>query len=320
VLFVGAAGYYLLGEGRWNFDDCLYMTAITLSTVGYGEVLPVAEAAGGRIYTIVLIVFGMGSIVYFASAVVALVVEGEIQQYFRRKRMISDIQKLNDHVIVCGAGATGLAIIRDLQANKKSFVVVDQSEKRLRQIMEEAGVFPHIVGDAGQDSVLEAAGINSARGLLAALPEDKDNLFLVMSARQLNPRLRIVSRGIEASIAAKLKKAGADAVVSPGAIGGMRMAAEMLRPKAVEFLESLIRDRERNLQLEELPVAPESFCADRPLGQAGLRDAAHVLILAAKSQDGRYTHNPSLDFRLTAGTILVVLGTPGEIEKLRGAM
>lgn len=321
VLFGGATGYYLLGHGSWTFDDCLYMTAITLSTVGYGEILDVASVPGARIYTIMLILFGMGVLVYFTSTVVALVVEGEIKRYFWRKRMIKYIEKLKDHIIICGGGTTGIYVIREFLATRTPFVVIEENEERIQRIISEGtGEFPYIIGDASDDHVLKAAGIHDARGLIAALPEDKENLFVVISARQLNPHLRIVSRGIEQNTAAKLEQVGADSVVSPNRIGGMRMASEMIRPQVVEFLDIMLRDKERNLRVEEATVSSGSRCAGKSLAQAQVNTIADVLVIAAKHKNGEYVYNPKPDFSLAEGTVLIILGTVDEVAKLRKAL
>jgi len=318
VLFGGAGGYYLLGQGRWNFDDCLYMTAITLSTVGFGEVIDVGMVPGARLYTIMLILFGMGVIVYFGSTVVALVVEGEIKQYFWRKRMTKYISKLKDHVIICGAGTTGIYVIKEFIATATPFVVIDESEDRLRRLIEdETGDFPYLAGDASDDRMLLEAGINEARGLIAALPEDKDNLFLVISARQLNPRLRIVSRGIETNVSDKLMRVGANSVVSPNKIGGLRMASEMIRPSVVEFLDLMLRGKEKNLRVEEVTVRKNSSFAGRSLLQADIGSIADVLVVAVRKEGGAFHYNPKPDTVLQEDSVLIVLGMVDEVAKLR---
>lgn len=319
ALLGGALGYYLLGQGRWPFRDCLYMTAISLSTVGYGEVIDIGAVPGARLYTIVLILLGMGVIVYFASLVVAFIVEGELKQYFGRKKMIKEIQKLQNHVIICGAGSTGSSVIQEMLATRTPFVVVDESEERIKKVMtdDHTEALLYVVGDVAADQVLLEAGIRQARGLVATLPEDKDNLFLVLSARQLNPGLRIVSRGIEGGIAEKLMRAGADAVVSPNHIGGMRMASEMIRPRVVEFLDVMLRDKKRTLRVEEVAVYAGSQLAGQTLQQADIRSRADVLVVAAKSPQAAYTHNPRPDYVLEPGTVLIVIGVVAEMEKLR---
>ena len=318
VVLAGAAGYYILGHGDWSFINCIYMTAITISTVGFSEIIDVSAIPGARLYTIFLIMFGMGIILYFGSTVVALVVEADIKQYLWRRRIVKEIEKLSDHIIVCGAGVTGRCIIKELLATRTPFVAVDEDEERLRMIVdEESREFPYLVGDAADDNLLIQAGIHRARGFIAALPEDKDNLFIVVSARQLNSGLRIVSRGIEQSIAEKLKRAGADAVVSPNFIGGMRMVSEMIRPNVVEFLDLMLKDKESNLRVEEVTISKESSCAGKSLGEADMRRMANVLVLAVRDLNQNYIHNPHPDFILEEGMALIILAAVEEVIKLR---
>ena len=319
TLFGGGAGYYLLGQGRWSYDDCLYMAAISLTTVGFGEIIDVGAVPGARLYTIMLILSGMGVTVYFASTVVAFIVEGEIKQYFGRKKMDKEINKLRNHVIICGGGATGACTLQEMQATRTPFVVIEESQESLEKMMvsDETGPFLYIIGDASADHILVQAGIEHARGLVAALPEDKDNLFVVISARQLNPKLRIVSRGIEPNIAEKLRRVGADAVVSPNRIGGMRMASEMIRPHAVEFLDLMLRDTAESRRVEEVELRHGSHLTGKTFGEADIRSHADVLVMAAKTPSGEYVHNPRPEFSLDQGTVLIVIGTVQEMHKLR---
>jgi len=297
----------------------LYMTAISLSTVGFGEIIDVGAVPGARLYTIMLIVFGMGVVVYFGSTVVAFVVEGELNDYFRSKKMNKRIEALSGHVIICGAGSTGIHVVREMIATRTPFVVIDNDEERLHHLVagEPSGNIPYLVGDASSEAVLQQAGISRARGLIVALPDDKENLFVVITARGLNPGLRIVARGIEETSAAKLARVGADSVVLPNRIGGMRMASEMIRPHVVEFLDVMLRDKERNLRVEEVTIGPGAPCAGKPMGSFDMTGVADVLVVAAKHGDGAYRYNPGRDFLLQPGVVLIVLGTVTEVDKLR---
>jgi voltage-gated potassium channel len=319
ALFGGSAGYYLLGRGRWSYDDCLYMAAISLTTVGYGEIIDVGSVPGARLYTILLILLGMGVIVYFGSTVVAFIVEGEIKQYFGRKKMNKDIESLNKHVIICGGGATGATIIREMQATRTPFIVIEANEDRIRQMMNDEKIvpFPYIIGDATADSVLVQAGINRACGLVAALPDDKDNVFVVISARQLNAKLRIVSRGTEPNIAEKLLRVGADSVVSPNNIGGMRLASEIIRPRAVEFLDRMLQDKDHTLRVEEVTVNKGSRIQDKTLEEADIRSHADVLVIAVRQPSGNYIHNPRPELILQESTVLILIGVVEEVTKLK---
>lgn len=320
VLFIGGSGYYLIGRGEWSFYDCFYMTAITISTVGFGEVIDISSVPEARLFTVFLIIFGMGIIVYFGSTIVAIFVEGEINHFFRRTKMVKQIEKLDDHIILCGAGATGRYIVRELLATRTPFVVIDENEHQVNTVLEEeGGAFHYIIGDASEDHILQQAGIEKAKGLIAALPEDKDNLFVVVSARQFSPEIRIISKGIEPTIAEKLKRAGADAVISPNFIGGMRMASTLLRPNVVEFLDLMLRDKEKNMRVEEARIPVGSFCDGQTLAQANVRKIADVLILAVRD-NGKYRHNPPPDFQLRAGQTLIFLAPVEEVVKFRDAV
>ena len=261
VVSVGTIGYQQIGEGRWPLEDCFYMTVITLSTVGYEEVLEGLDTArGGRLFTTLLIITGSGTLLYFVSMLTAFVVEGDLMGVIRGNRMQKRIDQLEGHIIVCGVGSTGFHILTELVDVHDNFVVVDVNADRLRRLDEEIHdrALLYVVGDATDDHVLEQAGVKRARGLIAALHEDKDNLFATISARALNPSVRIVAKAIEMSADRKLRRAGADQVVSPNRIGGMRMVSELVRPQVVRFLDEMMRVRESEhaLRLEELADSP----------------------------------------------------------------
>jgi voltage-gated potassium channel len=323
VLLVGTFGYHWIGWRSglyWNLWDCFYMTVITVASVGYTEVFPVREIAGAEGFTIVIILLGAGAMVYASSVLIALFVEEDLRHALRRERMRKAIARMKDHIIVCGTGATGTTVVRELIATKRPFVVVDRDPERLARLETEFGKDKvlHVQGDATDDDVLAKAGIEHAMGLVAALPTDKDNLFVTVSARQINPRLRIVARAIEANTAPKLLKAGAHKVVSPNAIGGMRMVSELIRPTVVEFLDKMLRDRERNLRIEEVPVPPDSPLVGQPLRSAPIRRITQLLVIAAwEPEPDRYSYNPGPDYVLTAGVVLIVLGEVDDVIKLR---
>jgi voltage-gated potassium channel len=220
VVLAGTAGYHSLGDGRWDWGECLYMTVITVSTVGYAEVLSgLAEVHGGRALTMVLILLGSASLLYFLSNLTATIVEADLGGVLKRRRMQKKIDVLAGHVIVCGAGTTGIHVIEELARSASPFVVVDIDGERLEHLCEQS--FPnllYIAGDAAEDAVLERAGIARARGVVSALSDDRSNLFVTVSSRALNPKLRIVSKAVEHSAGPKILRAGADAVVSPNQI------------------------------------------------------------------------------------------------------
>ena len=264
---VSAAGLWWLGGGRWTFSECLYMAVITLTTVGYGEVLDgFNEVAYAREFTILFIVTGMGVILYFVSSLTAFIIEGDLRRALENTRMRKRLSQIRDHVIVCGAGNTGRHVIAELIATNTPIVAIDIEREYLEELYRRHKVgFLYLCGDATDDQVLDQAGLSRARGLVAALANDKDNLYLVVSARQGHPDLahfRIVARGIDVTVLDKLRKAGADAVVSPNFIGGMRMASEMLRPTVVRFLDEMLHE-EQTTRIEEVKVSPGSIMVGR---------------------------------------------------------
>ncbi len=319
IVGLGSSGYYVLGDGRWSVIDCLYMTVITLATVGYGETLPgYHEVPYIREYTMVLIVGGIGAFVYFASNLTATIIEGDLRAALKKTRMRKQIAKMKDHVIICGAGATGRHIIEELVAARVPIVVIDSDSKAIDELVEELGEkdLRHVVGDATDDGVLEDAALASARGLVAALPNDKDNLYLVVTTRQVHPTMRIVARGSGLSVLDKLRRAGADAVVSPNLIGGLRMASEILRPKVVQFLDEMLRTDDR-VRINELQITDRSSLVGQRLVQADFRKE-DLLVLAIKlPSTAGWVYNPSADTVLESGMTLVLLGAMDRVEAAR---
>lgn len=316
VAAAGASGYHALGAGRWGWGDCFYMTIITLSTVGFGEMLPDMGAThGARAWTLALILFGSGTLVFFVSTLTAFIVEGDIQGVLRRRRMQRRIDALRGHILVVGIGATGIHVVGELLGSKVPFVVIDTNSERLELMAEQFGPgLLYVHGDATVDHVLEQAGILRAKGLAATLPEDKDNVFVSITARALNPKLRIVAKMTEDSAETKLRRAGADSIVSPSLIGGLRLASELVRPSVVQFLD---RIRSDDLRVEEVPIPAGSTLVGTPLKDTNLRHQTSVLVLAVREPDGSYTYNPGPDFALAPAQTLVVLCRSEDLEPLR---
>lgn len=312
VYLGGVAGYMAL-EG-WNFEDASYMTVITVATVGFGETHPLSPV--GRWFTIALILGGMGTMLYAVSSLTAFIVEGELAQLLRRGKMDKAIARLEGHFVICGAGRVGSVILRELRAGGYKTVVVDRDLRGLEEAFGPDHGLLAVEGDATHDAVLERAGIRRARGLLAALAEDKDNLFVVLSARSMNPALRIVARADEESTRDKLLKAGADAVVFPHTIGGLRMASEMLRPAVVTFLDQMLRWGDGSLRVEEAAVAEGSPLAGKSLSACDIPGRTGALVVALKSGD-RFLFNPPLDRTLSAGDVLVVIADRAQREALQ---
>lgn len=308
---VGTIGFRI-SEG-WPWLDCLWMAAITLTTTGFGELHQLSDH--GRIYTIVLMLTGMGALVYGVSLLTGFIVEGELQDLLRRRAMNKRIEKMRHHTIVCGAGRTGEHVIAELEKVKADFVVVE-GHHDVAEALRDRGCAV-VEGDATHDANLKAAGIERADRMVVSLTDDKDNLFVVMTARGFNSALRIVARYVNDESADKLRKAGANAVVSPNAIGGLRMASEALRPAVVSFLDVMLRSSKATLRVEEARVHDASKLSGRTLKEAAIADQTGLLVLAIKQRDGEYHFNPHGTTRLEPGNTLVVMGEIGGVKKLK---
>jgi len=320
VVVVGAIGFHVIGRGAWPWGECVYFTVITLSTVGFGETLPgFADTEYARGWTVGLIVLGSGTLLYFISTLTAFIVEGDLQGVLRRNRMKARLDRLEGHYIVCGAGTTGIHVIEEFLESHMPFCVIDVNEARLEELAERFGPerLLFIVGDASDDAVLAAAGIDRALGVIAALHEDKDNLFVTVTASALNPRARIVAKAVEVSARAKLLRAGAKAVVSPTQIGGLRLAAEAIRPTVVEFLDLMMRDPKKNLRIEEVTLPAGSKLVGCRLKETAIRRETRVLVVAVRDADGRYEYNPDPEHLLGLGSTLIVLAETADMKRLR---
>jgi voltage-gated potassium channel len=325
VIFGGGAGYWVIGDGKWAFADCLYMTVITVTTVGYGELLvdpPLAEVPYARGFTMLLLVFGTGILVFFASTVTAFIIEGDLKNVLFASRMKKRMKRMTDHVIVCGVGSTGRNIVEELLATGVPVIGIDEHEDNLREIAEKypKAEFAFLVGDATDDDVIAQTNLAAARGLIAALSSDKDNLYLVVSARQVNAKARIVARCAELSHIEKIKRSGADAVVSPNFIGGMRLVSELIRPNVVRFLDGMLRDKRAPYRIEEVLLGDRVDALGATLRDARIRERFGMTVLAVRPSDGQaWTYNPDASERLAAGMTLVVIGSDDQVEKLRSA-
>ena len=323
VVVGGATGYWFLGDGQWAWADCLYMTVITVTTVGYGETLGDMEHVHyARAFTVLLLVFGTGVLVYFASTITAFVVEGELKNVLDAKRRQKRIRKMKDHFVVCGAGSTGRHVITELLTTDHAVLAIDVNEAELREIQAAfpGKSFSYLVGDATDDEILNAANIASARGVACALSEDKDNLYLVVATRWLNATCRIIARCAELSHVDKLKRAGADAVVSPNFIGGMRMVSEMVRPAVVRFLDEMLRDTKAPMRIEEVTLGAGAALVGKTLREVDIRGRYGMNVLAVKAADGDgWEYNPPGDRVLRDRMILVVLGSATQVRELRAA-
>ncbi len=302
ILVLGTIGYMVI-EG-WGFMDALYMTVITISTVGFSEVRPVD--ATGRIFTMFIVLTGVGFSLYVAGAIVQFMVEGRIRQIMGRRRLDRKISRLKNHYIICGYGRIGRVLTRNL-LRKFSNIVVIEKNPDLVAVMEEDGVL-YLSGDAAEESLLNKAGIERARGLVAVLATDTDNVFLVLTARQLNPQLPIFARAGQEASKSKLKMAGATIVESPYEMGALRMAQRILRPKVTSFLDFALSSKRKDILMEEIPVSEKCKIANVMLKDSGIRQRYDLIIIAIEKANNDMIFNPSFESRVQPGDTLIAVG------------
>jgi voltage-gated potassium channel len=304
ILLVGTFGYVVLG---YDPLDAIYQTVATITTVGYKH--PTGGPA--KVFTIVLVLVGVSTALYTFGVLLEALVEGHVRDLVGRRRMERRIEEMHDHVIICGWGRVGRAIARAVSAADVEVVVVDRNIERLGQVP-----YPTVQGDVTDDAVLQEAGIDRARVLVAALNTDADNLYVTVSGRALKPDLFIIARARTESSEPKLARAGADRVVNPQRIGGERMAAFALQPHVAEFLDVVMHDGSLEFRLEEVPVGTTSPLAGRTLRDAHIRDRTGALVLAVRSGDGAFATNPPPETVIDAGSILIAVGTSTQLAAL----
>ena len=319
IMLMGSTGYYFIFEGKSSFLDCLYMTVISLTTVGYGEVLGITGNPRAQIFTMLLITFGMGIILYSISTLTAMLIEGELTGMLRRRKMENKIKALSGHYIVCGGGETGFPLAVELVTSKASVVLIEQERDVIEGSRQVKGLY-QVHGDATDDKNLIAAGIERATGITICLPSDNDNLYITMTARMLNPTARIISRMTNSRLKPKLLKAGATSVVSPNAIGALRMASEMIRPAAVEFMDNMLRSERGELRIHQIAVTGNSPLAGKTIMNSGLRDQFNLLLLGVRRQNDEFEFRPPSSFVLEAGMTLIVMGDIENIDLARAAL
>ena len=310
LLIIGTVGYAFL-EG-YGFIDALYMTVITLGTVGYREVQPLSEA--GKLFTIFLIIAGIGTVAYAVTQVVEYLISTIV---FRRKRMERMIAKLSDHVIICGYGRIGEQVAARLKARGVDFLIIEKEEHALEKL--DGLGYLYINGNATDDTSLQHARIESASTVVATLPTDADNVYVTLSARNLRPDIRIIARASDAISATKVKQAGANKVISPYDIGGRYIANAVLRPHVVNFMDVVNSSNEAStgsLEIEELEVTPHCNYADKALRDTGIRSELNIIVLAVRKPDGEFEYNPSPDTVLVPGSMLICIGMASKLDRL----
>ncbi|MCA9726133.1 MAG: potassium channel protein [Candidatus Eisenbacteria bacterium] len=309
IVTIGTLGYVLIEH--WDVVDALYMTVITLTTVGYGEVRPLSEV--GRIFTTLLIVAGVGMLAYAASVVGAFFLDGTFTFFLRRRRLNKRIAKLDQHCIVCGYGRTGRQVVTVLEARGIPFVVIDQIPEKVESLFADGAAA--IVGNAHDNEVLEEAGIARAQALIACASDDAENVFITLSARSMRPDLNIVARAEDQASEPKLRRAGAAQVVTPYVFAGDRLVAAAYRPSVIEFFDTHIRGLS-GYDIREISVKEGASVENRTLAEIQIRPDFQTTVLAIRRADGTFLPNPSSDARLGPGDTLLGFGPVDKLEQL----
>lgn len=310
LVSVGAAGYMVI-EG-WDFLDALYMTVITLGTVGFREVHELS--AYGKIFTMLLIVVGVSVLGYILGSLAQIMFEGQIQRIIGRKKVEKKIDSLKDHYIICGFGRIGQLISKEFAAKPIPFLVIEKHPEAHEKLHHEE--YLHLRGDATEDETLLRAGIKRAKGLISVVTSDTENVYITLTARGLNPDLYILARSGEEGSEIKLRRAGANKVVSPYVIGGGRMAQAILRPNVVDFIEIATGREHLELQMEEIMIPSHSAFVGENLISSGFRKETGTIIVGIKKGSGKMVFNPDSHARIEAGDTMIVLGNPAAIQKL----
>ncbi|GAB4316171.1 MAG: potassium channel protein [Candidatus Zixiibacteriota bacterium] len=306
----GTLGFVLI-EG-WNPLDAFYMTVITISTVGYSEVKPLSET--GRAFAIFLIIVGVGATLTGMTIFFEMLVEGQIRGLMGKRRMERGLRRMKDHYIVCGYGRVGKRVVDELLRRGKKVVVIEDDPDRQEELSD--ANIPFVPGDASDDKVLQNAEISRAEGLIVAIPSQANNVLIVLTARQLNPELRIVGRGDEDSAKQKILRAGADAVVCPHEAGGIRMAIAGVSPNVLDFMQIAGGD-ETEIRIDEIRVGEGSKLCGSTLKDSPIRSQLGLIVIGIRKAGGRMRFNPDATERLDAGDIIIVIGANDKLGTLR---
>jgi voltage-gated potassium channel len=317
IIVIGTAGFKIIGGNKTTILDALYMTVITISTVGYGDVIGLDDKPAGKLFAIVFIFLGAGTVAYLFTALAAYIIEGELKRVFRRRSMDKRIEKLKNHYIVCGIGLVGLYIVHELYHTRRHLVAIDMDETKVDELKSHNMDIDVIIGDATENEVLERAVIQKAKGLFATATSDNDNIVIVLTAKQLNPDLKIISRCTDTKNVDKLKRAGADTVVALNYIGGLRMASEMIRPHVTSFLDKMLRDKDSHLRVEEVHIPKHSPYAGRPIEEIDFRSMGNILLIAVRKTNGDWIYNPHPKSIIEKEMSFIILATAEEREILQ---
>ena len=317
IILVGIAGYMLIEKA--TFFDSLFMTVISITTVGYGEVVPLSTA--GRWFTMFLLITSWGTFAFAITRITQFVVSGEINQYFKTRRLMKDIASLKNHVILCGYGRNGHQAAMILRAHEVPFVVIEKNEHLMKKMEAEGEKILHLEGDSTDDDLLRLAGVERARALITTLPVDAQNVFIILSARELNPTMKIISRASEASSVPKMKKAGATNVIMPDRIGGTHMATLVSKPEVVEFIDIISGEQGQSIHMESLAYEdlPENL-KGKSIGEIERWHNTGVNCIGIKDPEGKFLINPPDETIIIAGMKVIMLGTRHQIMQMKGVL
>jgi len=315
VIFLGIVGYMLIEH--FDFMEALYMTTITVTTAGFAEVRPLTS--GGRLFTTFLLIFSWGAMAFVLTRLTQYIISGEVNKFFKTRKIMKSIERIRDHVVVCGFGRNGQQAAHTLKVHGQRFVVIENDEDLAERAYADDPDLLFIQGDGTDDEILKRARVENARALITTLPEDADNVFIVLSARSLNPGMQIISRASGNNSILKLKKAGADSVIMPDKIGGTHMATLVSKPDVIEFIDYLSGEEGESINMES--VGYEQL--PKEIRDGTLRDIMNwqktgVNCIGIKTIDGKFVINPPEEVLINKGMKVIVLGTRQQIEEMKG--
>lgn len=313
LILIGTIGFSIIEQ--WDLHDAFYMTIITVSTVGYGEVHPLHPA--GRLFASILILLWLGTAFYTTTRLGQWVLEGKLQDVLERRKLMKEIKEMSGHTIVCGFGRIGSIVAEGLAESRVPFCVVE-ANRDLEDKLQDAG-YRYMLGDATEEAVLKEVGIDKAKSLLALLPSDADNLYVTITAKEMNPQISVIARALEEKAERRLLRSGADKVVSPYKTAGMRVLYAAIKPTVVEFLEFVTKRQQLSLSCEEIPVRERSPLDGHSLSEAGIRNNFGVIVVAIKKPGGEMIFNPEPGEKIQSGHILVTIGKEPDLQRLEAA-
>lgn len=317
TLVFGTIGYLILEPGS-TLMDALYMTVITISTVGYGEVIDLTASPVGRFFTMMVILFGMGNLLYVISTVTSLITDGELQEVLRRKKMEKKIDQLNQHIILCGSGMMSRKIIEELIQTKHDFVLVSESSDEIHELLNIYPELLYIEGDPSYDNTLKNGAIERASGLIIALHDDKESLFIAVTAKKLNSKIRIVTSVVDAEMIEKFKTVGVETTISPNLIGGLRLVSEMIRPSVTTFLDIMLRDTASNTRFADVKIPNGSPLIGKTIKDCQIKQKTGLLIVSLQKPGVEgFVYNPSPHEIISEGMAMIVIGSAEDVQKLR---